>query len=290
MDDLSDVIVESDGKEIKEKLIILLNFWALEWNWKTYKNEYFPIKAMAYYELIQFPNITELDPENSNKKRNDFIYWELKELGNFIIGLNKSLSSYPVRHSYMRISFIKKYDADKVRKERSNKFIKEIKEEPDFDQRELKIRNRLIDSDLEETIYFALKVYNDFCKIYEYLNSEFDSTIPINPLTKADKWGGTLPQAVLYHLILIKGGIEDRIDTTSIMNECENLAKKYGFKGWKRWSDFYNAIENKKKEVRSRDPFTYRDAEIVEKTLRENYPKRQDLIGELHNTTHPIYP
>ena len=282
-------ILERNGEEIREELASLLDIWACQLNWKSYKKQY-PLAVIAYYQYIQWPPSSELDPEDSNRKRNDFIYWEMKEVGACVSTLNQLLKGYISPDPQYRIGVIKKFEAETLKKESANSFLKEIKEEPVNSTRAASISTKLNEIKLGELIYYGLVLHSDFCRIYEYLNSRFDKSTPISPLVKVDKWSGTLPQAVLYHITLIKGEIEEEIDTNSIQKECGMLAERYGFKGYKRFSDYYNAISNNKKEVRGGSPFTYRDAEIVENALKQNFPDNPFLIPKLHKITKPHYP
>ncbi|WP_282017747.1 hypothetical protein [Salegentibacter mishustinae] len=290
MDDLD--IIEDKGEALKEKLIVLLDSWGSSMNWKTYKNNLFPTKALAYYRYIQYPAIQELDPIDSNTKRNDFIYWEMHDIGTHITFLNDVIARYSLHSPEYRISFLKRYQSNIKKKKSSKGFLKKITKEGIQSSRRSLIKNYLNECDLEDCMYLTSIIYRDFCRIYEYLTSNFDRSIPVNPLVKSDPWSGTLKQAVLYHVTLINSGVEEDIDRTSIQKECGRLAEKYGFTGYKRFSDYFNAIMNNKKKARSGegDTFSSEDAERVEKALKQNYPERPDIIEHLYDKTRPIYP
>ena len=132
-------------------------------------------------------------------------------------------------------------------------------------------------SNSDEIIFYVSKIYKDFCRIYEYLNSEFDSKKQINPITKVEKWKN-LQQVVLYHAVLIDSGKEDRI--VEVKADCLKLAAKYGYKGWKRFSTYYSAITNRK-FLDGKMPFNQDDVVVVKKALEENFPENDLVIENL---------
>ncbi len=287
---MSNVVKTEFRKELNDILVEYLDSWACSWNWKLYKKEYFPINALNYYKPSKYLFEKEMSPENSNKKRNDFIYWELAEIGGYISHLQEVFAVYSIHDTWNKERFIKKIVSDNDRKKSFKKFLKQIVEEPSSYDRSISIQERIDQSNTDEKIFYLSKIYKDFCRIHEYLNSQFNSSAFIRPMYRLNTFSGTLTQAVLYHFTLINSGIEKDIDRNALQKECQKLASLYGFTGYKRFSDHFSAIANNREIVRGGAPFTYDDAKIVEKGLRQKYPNRPDIIEHLYNKTRPIYP
>lgn len=286
---MSTVVKKEPSKELRDVLMDYADIWAREWNWKLYTKELFSLNTQFYYKYHQYPSSNSVELQSFIKVRNDFIYWEMKEIGNSISNLQNKFSDYSIHDSWNNERFLKRIKAQKGFKASFKEFKMKIINDPDSFERSNYLKSKIESFNSDELIYCVSIIYQDFCKIYEFLVQKFDSKIPVNPLAKVNRWGGTLPQAVLYHMVLAKAGIEKELDTSS-EEEATKLSIKYGYKGSKRWIDHHKAIVDNKEIVRGRKPIFHKDGEIVENALKENYPEKTDLIDELYKITFPIYP
>lgn len=284
------VVKKEPSKELRDVLIDYADIWAREWNWKLYTKTLFSINAQFYFLHRQNRSSNSENPEDFIKVRNDFIFWEMKEIGNSISNLQNEFSDYSIHDSWNNERFLKRIKAQKGIKASFKEFKNKIINDPDSFERSNYLITEIESFNSDELIYCVSIIYKDFCKIYEFLVQKFDSKIPVNPLTKVNRWGGSLPQAVLYHMVLAKAGIEKELDTSSMEEEATKLSIKYGYEGFKRWIDHHQAIVDNKEIVRGRKPILYKDGEIVENALKENYPEKTNLIDELYKITFPIYP
>ena len=274
----------ADDSSIRQAFKMELYYWISRLNSKQYMETTFFVDVQKYTESgVEWDYLKDHEVLTRRKQeRNLFITWELKAIGQLKRWIDAVHEYYEIldyegnENEDEEEMLVRFYEIDNIEKVH---LLKELHEEEVDVLLFSKIEDVYSDFRSIDIWYFLLQMRIDLSKITNFLENQYDLSVPEVRTFGTDHNGKTFEtvfQAVLYHNALQDANLEPRF--VNVRSEIKEVVQRYYLPTGKNIS--HNTFYQKHCQVLNKEGYRDRDFWTVRSILAEDHPEAMKKFEE----------